>query len=408
MASLNFNQTQITSSFLQSCRSETDELADDVIKKIIETGKAKQLNAVFSTLVSNHTFNKDTFNEFDETLKSTLDNYFIESAKLPNWYNADKIKVGEKVFAEYGPEIFMLLNVSSLPMCYTCAKGAQVLYDTGRLMTHHKDIDPLARRLMETGQMIFNVMSPDGLAANGTGLVTIQKVRLIHASIRYYLKYQASKNGFVWDANNLGEPINQEDLAGTLMSFAPVILKGLERLDIHLSTEQIDGYMHCWQVVGHLMGIKEALIPDTYDNAFALASKILMHQADTSEAGKALTESCITFINQTVPGNIFKGIPEYMIQYFLEDFEQASGKPLAQYIGLENAVNRKDELALKLTKFFTRDIGKLEHHKFIQEISGLFNKVLLKSIIHHFNDNKSVHFYIPPSLTQNWNLNQTF
>ncbi|GAB3337754.1 oxygenase MpaB family protein [Marivirga atlantica] len=408
MASLEFNQNEITIPFLESCRHITDELADNVIKQVIDSGNAEHLNAVFVTLVSNHTFNEQTFKQFEGELKLTLDKYFIDSAQLPDWYDADKIKVGEQVFAEFGPEIFMLLNVSSLPMCYTCAKGAQVLFDTGRLMTHYKDMDPLVRRLMETGQMIFNVMSPGGLSADGTGLVTIQKVRLIHASIRYYLKYQASKNGFQWDAHDLGEPINQEDLAGTLMSFAPVILKGLERLDINLSENQIEGYLHCWQVVGHLMGIKEALIPDTYENAFDLANKILKHQADTSESGIALTASCINFINHTMPGNIFRGVPEYMIQYFLQDFEQGSGKPLAQYIGLKDGDNKKDDVALRLTKFFTKDISKLEHHKFIQEISGVFNKVLLKSIIHHFNENKSVHFYIPPSLTQNWNLNQNF
>jgi hypothetical protein len=396
MASLEFNQAKITIPFLESCRHVTDDLADAVIKEVIDSGNAEHLNAIFLTLVSNHAFNEQTFKQFEGELKLTLDKYFIDSAQLPGWYNTDKIKVGEQVFAEFGPEIFMLLNVSSLPMCYTCAKGAQVLFDTGRLMTHHKDMDPLARRLMETGQMIFNVMSPGGLSADGTGLVTIQKVRLIHASIRYYLKYQASKNGFQWDAHDLGEPINQEDLAGTLMSFAPVILKGLERLDINLSENQIEGYLHCWQVVGHLMGIKEALIPDTYENAFDLANKILKHQADTSESGIALTKSCINFINHTMPGNIFRSVPEYMIQYFLQDFEQGSGKPLAQYIGLKDGDNKKDDVALRLTKFFTKDISKLEHHKFIQEIR------------HHFNENKSVHFYIPPSLIQNWNLNQNF
>ena len=53
------------------------------------------------------------------------------SGQLPTWFDDEKVKQGEKLFSLYGPEIFMLLNVSSLPLCYTCAKGAQVLFDTG-------------------------------------------------------------------------------------------------------------------------------------------------------------------------------------------------------------------------------------------------------------------------------------
>jgi len=297
----------------------------------------------------------------------------------------------------------MLLNVSSLPMCYACAKGAQVLYETGRLLSHGGSIDPLARRLMETAQMVVNVLSEGGLAKTGSGVITLQKVRLIHASIRHYLK-AGQYNNAKWDTQKYGEPINQEDLAGTLMSFGPVIIAGLKRLNIELSDTQIEDYTHCWKVVGSLMGIDEQLIPDTYQDGLDLATKILQHQGEESEAGKALTQSCIQFMNALTPGNAFNEVPEYFISYFLEDFSRAAGKDLSHCIGLSKQTGKKDKIILSLAGFITGELSHMERHKLIQKIATHFNKKLLEGIIHHYNDGKEVQFFIPPSLQEDWGL----
>ncbi len=398
-----FKISAITPEVLDQYRLTTDQIADDTVAQIINSGFEKQINQIFMTLVSNESFTRETFSEFDAELATIVTKYFENTSHLPKWVDSEQIKIGERVFSMYGPEIFMLLNVSSLPMCYTCAKGAQVLYDTGRLMSHNKDVDPLARRLMETAQMIVNVMSPGGLTPNGSGVVTIQKIRLIHASIRHFLKNGKYKNT-PWDTAEFGEPINQEDLTGTLMSFGPVILSGLKHLNVELSETEIAGYMHCWKVVGYLMGIEEGLLPDTYDDGFELATKILEHQADESEAGVELTKSCVTFINYIMPGNVFNDLPNYFMDYFLQDFSKSSGKDLSKCIGILPDGTKKGKIALALAKYFVGKISHLEHADFIQKIAPVFNKFLLKGIIHHYNGGKSVHFSIPPSLQKDWGL----
>ena len=400
-----FDIARINEDTLEQFRQITDPLADQVVSQIIESGFEKQINQVFMALVRNNSYNADTFSHLEPALASILDDYFHKSAILPSWADQGLIEQGEEVFSLYGPEIFMLLNVSSLPMCYTCAKGAQVLFETGRLLTHNGNVDPLARRLMETAQMVVNVLSPGGLAPDGAGIVTIQKVRLIHASIRYFLK-QGQYKHTPWNVGEFGEPINQEDLAGTLMSFAPVILSGLKHLEVELSENQKKAYMHCWKVVGHLMGINEELLPDTYDDAFELAAKILKHQAARSEAGEELTKSCITFINSMIPGNIFNHVPEHFMDFFLKDFSERSGVDLSKCIGIKKETDFEDKLFVRLSQFVTGELVKMERHQLIKEVSKKFNKLMLNGIIHHFNDGKQVAFNIPPSLRKNWQLEQ--
>lgn len=396
-----FDLEKITDHTLQQFRSVTDPLADHVIATIIQSGQEKKINELFMTLARNTSFQKGMFASFGNDTSNLLDAYIETSSKLPEWADAKLVSKGEKLFELYGPDIFMLLNVSSLPMCYCCGNGAQVLFDTGRLLVHNGNVDPLARRLMETAQMIFNVMCVGGLAPGGDGIVTIQKVRLIHASIRYFLKHQQTTQ---WNAAVLGEPINQEDLAGTLMSFGPVILTGLKKLGVQLSEDDTAAWMHCWNITGHMLGIDETLLPETYDDGFELASKILAHQAQTSEAGKALTKSCVEFIQYIIPGNAFDDVPVYLMEYFLQDFSQSSGKNLAEFIGVNTADDAKDKLVLCLSSFFTKELSKLETHDFIRKVTESFNKLLLQGIIYHFNGGKGVQFFIPPSLQADWGL----
>lgn len=400
-----FDLSSLNTDVLNELRFKTDPLADKTVARIISSGFEDQINQVFMSLVQNDSISKSTFADFDTNLSQILNDYFEKSARMPTWLSKDQIAVGEQVFIDYGPEIFMLLNVSSLPMCYTCAKGAQVLYDTGRLLSHGNNVDPLARRLMETAQMILNVMSKGGLSPNGKGVITIQKIRLIHASIRYYLKHN-QHNHSPWDTEVFGEPINQEDLAGTLMSFGPVIISGLKHLEINLSPEEISGYMHCWKVVGFLMGINDELLPDTYDDGFELACRILSHQSDESKAGKALTTSCIKFINYTMPGNAFDELPAFLIDYFLKDFAETSGKNLSKCIGIKNHEDIRDKIALSLSRYIVGEFSHLEDIAFVQKITQPFNKALLQGIIHHFNGGKDVHFLIPPSLKSSWKISE--
>jgi hypothetical protein len=398
-----FNLQKITRDSLQQFRHETDPLADKVITGIIDSGLEKQINQILMTLVRNDSFSKGMFSSFGPGISDLLDNYIETSGRLPSWADTKLINKGERMFELYGPNVFMLLNVSALPMCYCCGNGAQVLYDTGRLLTHNGNVDPLARRLMETAQMVVNVLSPGGLSLNGRGIITVQKVRLIHASIRHFLK--VGQAGSTWDTAKLGEPINQEDLAGTLMSFGPVILAGLKRLGFKLTNDDTNAWMHCWNVTGHLLGIHESLLPDTYEQGFQLATQILIDQAQHSDAGNALTDSCVRFMNNMIPGNAFDKVPGYLMWYFLQDFTQSCGKDLAGCIGVSGQEDLKDKLVLELTHFVSKTLSKVETHDgFVCKIIESFNKLLLQGLIYHYNGGKGVQFFIPPSLQASWGM----
>ena len=100
-----------------------------------------------------------------------------------------------------------------------------VIYRTAQLYTNPR------RRIVETSQMIIDVMQEGGLEPGGYGVRTAQKVRLMHAGVRHLL-LQRDWNP-AW-----GVPINQEDLAGTLASFSAMVLDGLMKLQTKIQNQK--------------------------------------------------------------------------------------------------------------------------------------------------------------------------
>ena len=100
------------------------------------------------------------------------------------------------------------------------------------------------RRVMETGQFLFDVLSVGSLGENGKGRRTIQKVRLMHAAVRRLIKERTKQQPDLWDSD-WGTPINQEDLAGTLLAFWYVVADPMRRLGVHVPPrrQRLPGFM---------------------------------------------------------------------------------------------------------------------------------------------------------------------
>ena len=151
----------------------------------------------------------------------------------------------------------------------------------------------------------------------GKGYIAAKKVRFLHASMRHMLlhpeqlsppKHEAQnlaesirQERKPYDANDLGKPVNQEDQAYTLLTFAYCIPKGLEKLGRDWSDEEKEAFLHTWRVVGHVLGIQDNLMTDNWQQAEQLYTFIQRRQIGESEQAKALTETVIYFFTDYLP-----------------------------------------------------------------------------------------------------------
>jgi hypothetical protein len=304
-----------TDAFLDQMRTAGDPVADAAVAKLYATGRVDAVDQLMKTLVQNDGLPSDK-------LPPAIRDYLTATAALPP-IDPAKVAKGEALFARTGPEMLVALGFFSLPASYAARKGVQVLYRTAYLEKR-----PI-RRLFETTQMVIDVLSPGGLSPTGRGVVTSQKVRLMHAAIRHLITHNPARP---WD-DALGVPINQEDLAGTLMTFACLVLDGLARLNIAVSADDQDAYLHAWLAVGRIMGVREELLPANLDEAHKLTAVIYKRQIAASPEGAALTKALIEGMAELVPLEHWKTIPAGLIHYFL-DKDPVTGQDIASMLGV--------------------------------------------------------------------------
>ena len=292
-----------TNEYLQAQRQFGDAPADAVIARVIDQHEIERVDEIFKSLIRNDGI-------VPEDMPPEVHAFLDETAQLPDWADMDKIALGEDFFDTHWPLVVTMLFCAALPNAYAAHRGAQVLFLTARLKTR------VERRIFETAQFVLDVMSQGGLRPEGVGVRTAQKVRLMHASIRHFILFDPKWRAR-WD-DEWGVPINQEDLAGTLMTFSIQILDGFRRFRIPVTPEQEDAYLHVWKVIGHIMGVREELIPKDVADGFELAYAILDHQKGPSEAGKELAAALLTFMEEKIPFAFLRGLPAVMMRLSID------------------------------------------------------------------------------------------
>lgn len=302
-------QNRYESLNLDHLRNTGDQLADSVVKQIYAEGELEAVNRLMVSLIRNDQMIPDD-------LPEPAKNFLHETSKLPSWANPDLIKKGEELFLRYMTIPTVLLPCASLPECYSLKNGVQVLWMTQQL-NHH-----VHRRLLETAYLVIETMTVGGLSPGGRGIRAIQRVRLLHAAIRYLILTPPSENpeapqSFAdvlaqssWKPE-FGIPINQEDMAFTLMTFSYVPMRGLRQMVDTLSQREMEAYIHTWNVAGYLMGVQEDLLPSNFQEAKQLYETVQASQRGQCHEGVTMAHSLISFLESMIPGWLFflKSLP---------------------------------------------------------------------------------------------------
>jgi hypothetical protein len=285
---------------LDRMRRTADPLADDTIAAIFAHGRpaVAAARAVLDRLRDNGS--PVDWEGVPDAVRVPLERFFAASATPPAWRDPALVAHAERFFYDHGMLSVLTLFGASLPACYIVPNLAEVLQVAGQLIEHTD------HRVRETGRMIFPVMAPGGLTApQGTGIPQVQRVRLIHATIRHDIlhgnptealravdegggwrvagsgatppprcpMHQAMRD-HGWDVATDGLPINQEELAYTLLTFSWVALGALRALGVVVTPDDERAYLHCWNVAGHHLGIDRVLMVDTMADAERLYAAV--------------------------------------------------------------------------------------------------------------------------------------
>jgi len=373
-----------TDTFLNQKRHRADPVADEFLRLIVQERGAGEARRLFDRLIRNIELPIDAFPEVVRDFLSATDG-------LPEWADHGRVQVAQDLFLDHGPKFLIFLYYKSLPLLYSCANGAQVLVRTSRLTNEEEDLRIFSRRIAETGQFLIDVMGRGNLQAGGKGIRAIQKVRLIHASIRHFIPQDQ------WDEQSLGKPINQEDMAVTLMTFSISLIDALEQFHIREEEERLEAYLHTWTAIGHVLGVDDDLLPADLEEARALINKILERQSRPSRAGQLLAKALLQFARETIPIDALDDGPVFLMRHLIGP-QKADMLRIRSQSGCLGMT-----MPLFMQKFFS--LGEKLEDKLDEPMHIVLDKVseaTVRKMVQYIDRYKERKFDIPEEMEEKW------
>lgn len=210
-----------------------------------------------------------------------LRSFFEDVESVPAWLDRralhracrliDRVSIGQS---------YVLFSISLLSG-YASAGVTKTLAATGELE------GMAARRVAETSKFLEDVYRSRTLERASDGFKSVVRVRVMHAFVRHKLL----RSG--WATERWGLPINQADMAGTVLSFSSVYLIGLRMLGFFVPLEDREALVHLWRYVGRLLGVDESLLPATERESVRLLKLVASTQEGPDEDGRALARALL-------------------------------------------------------------------------------------------------------------------
>jgi hypothetical protein len=362
---------------LDSLRTVGDPIPDRIIEELARDGQINQVNQIMRQLFRN---SHPVPSELPENIQAWL----RSTDQLPAWADKARLDRAATMFVEYGRCVPLILSTSSLVECYAARKGCKALSFSYRLGHNTK------HRLAETAQFLLVVMTPGAFDENGGGIPAIQKVRLMHAAIRFLIR----KSGR-WNEADMDVPICQEDLLGTLMAFSHIVLRDLRKLGAQFNDEEASDYFYLWQVVGEMMGCRPDVIPASVDEGHELWEAICRRQQGPSPEGVAMTQALLDFHADLIPGEMFDGLVPALVRELvgdqIADWMEVPHSRLQTVVRYKTGIGQVLDCVDRCTGFAGDMVDRLA-----------LSLITRKSVV--LNDYQRAGFEIPTKLREAWGI----
>jgi squalene cyclase len=288
-----------------------DSEADEVIARVFAKDQTRLLHAVFDLLVRNEDVPpRDRLPRAVAAVDPSVWDFFESTRGLPA-VDPKEIRLAQSLFKRAGFGVPLALFCSSLPQCYAFPDGARLLFSAGDFVTNAR------RRLVETAQLVFDVATPGGLEPQGRGIRTAQKVRLLHAAVR-----KLARDARVPRMTG-GQPLNQTELVGTLMTFSVVVVDGLRGLGFAVSDEEAEAWYQMWRAVGVVLGIEDGperpWLPPRYADGVEVMDQLRRDFWGRSEEGQALAQVTLRVMHELLPGDTIDGVAATLVRHLAGD-----------------------------------------------------------------------------------------
>lgn len=225
-----------------------DEPADRLVEWMHTAGMSRARPLFERALV-------DGIDSIDDA-PAPLREFFTEVETVPDWVDPDLIEKGARVVRSGGADGLYVARDVALLGGYQFAGFNQTLLRTGALEKGSNT------RFAETTQWATDVITENGLRPQGIGYQSTLRVRLIHAMVRRHVAALPD-----WEADAWGLPINQTDMAATLVGALVSPSLGVVMMGLVNRPSEYDAVAHLTRYAGWLLGVRDEFLPTSFRDA---------------------------------------------------------------------------------------------------------------------------------------------
>ncbi|MDX1876442.1 oxygenase MpaB family protein [Mycolicibacterium sp. 141076] len=206
-----------------------------------------------------------------------LREFFTQIEETPDWVDQAKLRVGARTLRRAGADGMYVARDVSLLGGYQFSGFNKTLLRTGALEKGSN------KRFAETMQWALDVIADGGLEPLGVGYRSTVRVRLIHAFVRRHVAAMPD-----WRADEWGVPVNQTDMAATLVGALIAPPAAAIGMGFVFSPNELEGVAHLTRYVGWLIGVHDEWLPRSFRDGVRILYHTLTALAEPDESTKQL------------------------------------------------------------------------------------------------------------------------
>jgi len=224
-----------------------------------------------------------------------LREFFGTYETLPAWVDMETVRKGQRALRRGGADGMYIARDVSLLGGYQFSGFNKTLLRTGALEKGSN------KRFAETMQWAMDVIAEGGLEPLGVGYRSTIHVRLIHSFVRRHVSAMPD-----WRADEWGLPVNQTDMAATLVGALVAPAVGVAGMGVVLSPSEYRAVAHLTRYVGWLIGVEDRWLPRSFRDSVRVLAHTLSALAEPDESSRQLAapmvQDPLTWHYDTLPG----------------------------------------------------------------------------------------------------------
>jgi len=221
--------------------------------------------------------------------------FFVRIEAVPDWVDADLLRRGQRALRAGGADGMYVARDVSLLGGYQFSGFNKTLLRTGALEKGSNT------RFAETNQWALDVIADGELIPHGVGYQSTIRVRLIHAFVRRHVSAMAD-----WRADEWGLPVNQTDMAATLVGALIAPPLGAMGMGLLTAPADLDAIAHVTRYVGWLIGVEDEWLPHSFRDGIRVLYHTVTALSNPDESSKQLAMPMVNdplkWHYRTIPG----------------------------------------------------------------------------------------------------------